>query len=218
MSKYKDITGRRFGRLTVIKRVENDKLGNAQWLCACDCGNKTIARGVALRQGKTKSCGCLLSETSSERMTKLKTTHGYSKSHIYAVRRSMIERCYKPKNKSYKNYGGRGISVCDEWRNNPESFFDWAVSNGYKQGLTLERIDNDGNYCPENCRWATMKEQAKNTRNCVRLEIIDNETGKKMTTATLTDAAKITGLSIRTINRALCGQHIRSSRYCFREL
>ena len=189
---FKDMTGQRYGRLVVLERAENDRHGNAMWLCQCDCGHKKIAMGQSLRAGKTKSCGCLLSESSKKRLSKIVTNHGYSGTKIYSVYRAMIERCTKPQNKAFKNYGGRGITVCDEWMKDRERFFKWAVANGYKEGLQLDRIDVNGNYCPENCRFVTNKVNANNLRKNIKLEFGGE-------THTLSEWADITGISYTTI-------------------
>jgi hypothetical protein len=146
-NKFIDITGKRFGKLVAVEKVGHNNQGNILWLFQCDCGNTIITH---IRHRRVKSCGCL------------KTTHGQSKNRIYTTWWNMYRRCYDQKDKSYSQYGEKGIKVCDEWRNNKQSFFDWAMSNGYTDSLTLDRIDGKGSYCPDNCRWATPKEQAIN--------------------------------------------------------
>lgn len=160
MPKVKDIVGEKYGRLTVVKfyGIKNHK---AMFECICECGNTTIAQGQLLRRGTTKSCGCLLRETRE----KCRKTHGMTDTHLYGVWCTMKSRCHNPKSQRYELYGGRGIEVCEEWRNSFETFYEWAIANGYKDGLTIDRIDVDKDYRPDNCRWATVKQQQNNRRN-----------------------------------------------------
>ena len=161
MGKLISIEGMKVGKLTVIKRHSNDKCGRPLWLCQCECGNTCIVSGQRLRNGTTKSCGCLkhISHT---------TTHGMSKTSLYNVWHSMKARCYSKNNASYKDYGGRGIEVCSEWLNSFECFMEWAINNGYKEGLSLDRKDVNSNYSPDNCRWADKYQQENNKRKTLK--------------------------------------------------
>lgn len=153
-----DITGQRFGRLTVIKPVESkNKL--TRWLCMCSCGKQVIVATRSLRRGDTRSCGCLHTEISKM----LHLTHGKTNTRLHNIWSGMKERCYNQNCEKYHLYGGRGVSICDEWKNSFETFYSWAITNGYKEGLSIDRIDNQKGYFPENCRWLTQAEQMRNT-------------------------------------------------------
>ncbi len=254
MSKFIDLTGQRFGKITVIKRVANDKDNHAYFLCRCDCGNEKIILGRSLRNGSTRSCGCktdligmrfgrlvvvkevvpiesigekrkaylcrcdcgkskVIRATSlpvkngtkscgcliKETHTKYNSIPEKTQNRLYWVWSDIKTRCYNKNSVRYKDYGGRGIKICDEWLDF-QNFYEWAMTNGYKEEmlpsgrnrLTIDRIDVNGNYCPENCRWVTQKEQTNNTRVNHYLEF----NGKKQT---LSEWGEEVGISVSTL-------------------
>jgi len=154
----------KFTRLLVIRVTdERDNQGLVKWLCKCDCGNTLTVGASYLKKGNTKSCGCLQKEAASKNGI---TTHGMSNSHEYNVWRGILKRCFNNKNDQYKNYGARGITVCRSWL----KFENFIADMGIRpDGMSIERIDNNGNYCPENCKWATYGEQCSNKRTNVYL-------------------------------------------------
>lgn len=169
-----DLTGKRFGRLKVIS-FNSIKNRYANWECECDCGNTTIVRGSHLIEGTTISCGCYAKETARKKMKELASTHNLSNSRLYKVYTSIKSRCYTKNNPEYKSYGERGIIMCEEWKKNFKAFYNWAIQNGYDETAdfgkcTIDRIDNNGNYEPSNCRWVSMKEQSLNKRNNRKIE------------------------------------------------
>lgn len=171
MFKGKDLTGQRFGRLVVTKLSHTIKRAGHVWECRCDCGKVTTARAHYLLSGRMVSCGCYQRESAANKLYK----HGLSRHPLRHVLEHMIGRCHNPEDPQYKNYGGRGISVCERWRSSIANFVE--DMGECPAGHSIERIDNDGDYCPENCRWATPTEQALNTR---RNHILDLN-GRKQT-------------------------------------
>jgi len=192
-----DYTGQRFGRLLVLERVENfyDKAGRSyvQWKCKCDCGNITYVTSNNLGT-HTTSCGCYYNEIKGKHSLK----HGYRKTRLYRIYNGMKQRCNNPNVNEYKNYGKRGIRVCDEW-NKPDGlkeFAEWALSHGYQDDLTIERTDVNGDYCPENCTWIPQSEQGKNTTK----NVFVTYNGERMIIA---DFSRKTGIDHRIVSRDL---------------
>lgn len=204
MGQFIDLSGKRVGKLTVLERVEDhiQKSGapKAMWRCRCDCGNERIVYGQVLRSGKIIDCGCGSFERRSAISTAIATTHGGSDTRLYRVWRAMRERCNSRTSKNFKDYGARGIKVFGEWEIF-ENFRDWAFSHGYdqyaKRGITtLDRINVNGNYEPENCRFVEQATQCRNKRNNWNIEF----NGK---TQCLTDWAKETGIKRLTLRHRL---------------
>lgn len=188
MGKFQDLTGEVFWKLKVVSRAEDYVKPNGhkiiQWNCICECGNKTIVRAEFLKNGHTKSCGC-------NKICSHAKTHGKANTRLYKIWIGIKERCYNPKRINYHLYGGRGIKVCEEWLNF-ETFYRWAINNGYSNKLTIDRIDNNLDYMPSNCRWATNVQQANNRRS----NRIVKHNGEFHT---LQEWSKITGVSSNTI-------------------
>lgn len=202
MGKFIDLTGQKFGRLLVLERAEN-KYGRTAWKCKCDCGNYKEVTSYDLKSQKIKSCNCLQKENGIiiGKTKGYTSTHNLSKTRIYAIWLSIKQRCYYKRGISYKNYGGRGIKICNEWLNKENgfiNFYNWAIENGYDENKSrkeqsLDRIDVNGNYEPNNCRWVTMKIQQNNKQNN-KIIIYKN---KKYTISELSDKL---GISSATLN------------------
>lgn len=183
-----DMTGKRFGHLTVLRRVPHETQHGAYWLCRCDCGREIEVRGWYLRNRTPVSCGCQNG-----------VKHGYCRGvrpkRLYVIWRDMRSRCNNPKNIGFHLYGGRGIKVCEEWKDF-SVFAAWAEANGYADDLSIDRIDSDGNYCPENCRWATNHDQQRNKRRTVFITVGDE-------TKCMADWARTIGVYPATIRKKL---------------
>lgn len=175
MPKFKDIIGQKFGKLTVIKldHIKRTNRNLYYYLCECDCGNKHIVLKSSLLNGLTRSCGCYNTQVRKEQCKK-RAIHNLTDTRLHSIWEKMRGRCYCKTGSDYKNYGGRGISICDEWQEFLP-FYNWAINNGYRENLTIDRINVNGNYEPSNCRWATQKTQQRNRRNNV-LITYNNET------------------------------------------
>jgi len=167
----KDIKGLRFGKLVAVEYKGKDAHQNAMWSCRCDCGNETIVRASNLISGKIFSCGCVAKQNALK--------HGGSKTRLYNIWYGIIRRTEDYTRRDYKDYGGRGIRMCKEWRADFAVFRDWALASGYEDGLSIDRIDPDGNYCPENCRWSTRSTQENNKRH----NVVITAHGKTLTAA-----------------------------------
>lgn len=198
-----NLIGQKFGRLTVVGLAGRDKHGNALWDCKCDCGNlkKNPTRGFDLKSGITSSCGCAFRESEYYK----KTYHGHSKERIYKEYKSMRMRCFRSSWEGYQNYGGRGITVCEEWKNNFMAFYEWAMSNGYNDALSLDRIDVNGNYEPSNCRWVSIKAQMNNKRNSRRVDV----RGETLTVIECAEKYNINEYTLRSrIRRGYTGEDL----------
>lgn len=191
--KQKDLTGMRFGRLTVVKKVEayhrKDGKTESRYLCRCDCGTEKILQGRYLTGGDTKSCGCLRSETQRKR----RKTHGMTNTRIFHIWDGMINRCRNDR-KNTKHWHGKEIEVCTEWlgEHGFNNFYNWSIKNGYAENLTIDRIDVDGNYEPSNCRWVDYGIQNNNSANNVKIEY-------KGESKTIAEWAKEYGINYQTL-------------------
>ena len=206
MGKIINLTGQKFGKLTVIELSGYDNEHRALWKCKCDCGNEITARSNNLRRKLTQSCGCIRNKTSSENNKK----HGMHGTNLYNRWKSMKGRC---NDKNNPVYGGKGITVCEEWKNDFEAFYKWSIENGYSPELQIDRIDGNGNYEPNNCRWVTVKVNMENRESTKK--VVVTEKGKSYVCASISEASKITGVPTTTLCRALQGKKIRNKRYQF---
>lgn len=193
-ARFVDLTGKVFGRLTVLGRAPEDTPGgNAKWLVRCSCENHTefVVSGGSLTSGNTKSCGCYQKERASESSIKWKTDEEQK-----IIRRlyHMKDRCYNPSCQDYPEWGGRGIRICDEWLKDPSKFVEWAKANGFKPELSINRIDNNGPYSPSNCEWSSNADQQNNKRNNISFEIDG-------VTHTIGEWSAITGIDYQKLNR-----------------
>ena len=188
----KDLTGEIFGRLTVLYRTNDHYYPSGrhdiQYRCRCECGTEINALGVHLRSGHTKSCGCLRKETTGN----TKRTHGMTNTRLHNIWKNMKSRCTYERHEDFDLYGGRGITVCDEWLNSFDAFESWANNNGYSDGLSIDRCDVNGNYEPGNCRWITQKAQCNNTRRNINIEFNGE-------THTMKEWAEILGIKYGTL-------------------
>ena len=192
MANLVDLTGQRFGRLLAIERRGSDAWRSAMWLCKCDCDKECLVSSHNLRTGHTQSCGCLQSEMTS----KANTTHGHRNTRLYGIWNAMKGRCHRENTQAFPSYGGRGIAVCDEWKTDFSAFYEWAMANGYRDDLTIDRIDNDKEYSPNNCRWVATEIQANNKRSNVVIEYKGEQ-------HTLAEWSKILGIKYATLRKRL---------------
>lgn len=194
---FVDLLGQKFGLLSVIALGEKDRFCKTRWVCLCDCGKERLILSETLRRGQSISCGCVRRKPTAPRF------HGESKTRLYRTWTAMKRRCRTPSDNNYRKYGARGISYCNEWEQYLP-FKKWAMENGYSSSLTIDRINNDGNYCPENCRWITNAEQQNNKRTN---HIITHD-GKSMTIA---DWSREKGVAYKRLYQRLRLEHFSGS-------
>ena len=190
-----DLTGKKFNHWTALKLVGRTKNGGSLWQCVCDCGTISNVDGRTLRDGASRCCGCIRPYVAPSK------THGGRGDRLYGIWHGIQDRCYNPNNPRYARYGGRGITVCDEWKNSYETFRDWAMSHGYnptakKYECTIDRLDNDGPYAPHNCAWRSQVEQCNNRSNNHLIEYNGE-------THTISEWARITGIQKSTIRNRI---------------
>lgn len=187
-----DLSGQRFGKLTALRFIGRVNK-HSMFMCICDCGKETIVTSNNLRRNHTTSCGC---ESSKKTMGKRSITHGLSKHPLFKMWCYMRNRCYWDKHNRFEHYGGKGITVCDEWRDDFEPFYLWAINNGWKKGLSIDRRENDKNYCPDNCRFTTTFHQNRNRTSNVKITI-DGET------KILIEWSELSGINPMTIQKRI---------------
>ena len=186
---FRDLTGERFGKLTVIcvsRKVKSGKRERYYWQCKCDCGREKEVRTDCLTSGLVRSCGCMKKEQDRINLTKFHR-HKLSHTKLWDAYYDMKSRCYNENNHRYNDYGGRGITICKEWLDSFDSFAEWSFSHGFKKDLQIDRIDNNSGYSPENCRWVTPKENCRNRRSNVMVEY----NGKMITLVELSEILNI---------------------------
>lgn len=193
MSKLNDITNKRFGRLTALYILHNHHKKRVHWLCVCDCGNLKEVASNNLLTGVIKSCGCL-------RKAGTNIIHKKSNSRIYKIYHGIKDRCYNKNAPQYKDYGGRGIKVCDEWLHDFQAFYSWSMKHGYNDTLTIDRINNNKGYSPNNCRWVDMTTQVRNRRNTKYITY-------KGETKPLKEWCEILNLNYKTVNSRITKLH-----------
>ena len=189
-TKGKDLRGKRFGKLVAVIPIGKNNSGHYVWKCDCDCGNITTVSSTDLLQGLTQSCGCIQHDMLINRNKNILSKHHLTNHPLYSRWSGMRKRCFNQNSSDYSNYGARGISVCDEWNNTDngfQNFYEWAINNGWSHNLTLDRIDCNGNYSPQNCRWVTNLQQQRNKRNTIKI----NYMGKEMSLRDICDENNI---------------------------
>lgn len=170
MGKYQDLSGKKIGRFTVSDKTEVRKIRHRYYLCTCDCGKDKWVNARSLITGKSVSCGCYRNEQLSKKMSK---PDSIKKGKLFIIYCGMRSRCYNMKSNNFHLWGGKGVSICEEWINNYEAFRDWALANGYKEGLSIDRKESDKNYEPSNCRWITQRENSsKGKMNLMRVRLV----------------------------------------------
>lgn len=169
INRVHDLTGQSFGKLKVIG-IDDRNSRKTYWICQCECGNIKSVRSDSLLCGAVRSCGCMKKEQDRKNLT-ANHSHKQSGTRLYNIWQGIKGRCNNPHEACYYRYGGRGIKICEEWNNSFVPFYEWAMSHGYSENLSVDRIDVDGNYCPENCKWSTNKEQSNNRRTNIKIKI-----------------------------------------------